>query len=159
MATTDLLVQLLRTLEFSPAMYLAESGIWSYPGDEALKLALADLVGDQKSLSARVAAILEDRGVNLPRVAYPLSYTAWHDLDLGYLMSRVIDRLRAQAAECDALAANAADDAAAAELAIEAAHSARRHADALEQLVARSRAGLLGTAPSGAVSAAPAAAS
>ncbi|NBW85860.1 MAG: hypothetical protein EBR23_03270 [Planctomycetia bacterium] len=159
MATTDLLVQLLRTLEFSPAMYLAESGIWSYPGDEALKSALADLVGDQKSISARAGAILENREVSLPRVAYPLSYTAWHDLDLRYLMTRVIDRLRGQAAECDALAAAAGDDAAAAELATEAMHSARRHADALEQSVARLRSGLQGAAPAGTGSVTPSTAS
>lgn len=159
MAKTDLLVRVLQTLESSPAMYLADSGIWSYPGDEALKLALADLVGDQKSLSARAGAILEDRGVSALRVAYPLSYTAWHDLDLGYLMPRVVERLRAQAAECDALAAAAGDDTAAADLATEAMHSARRHADALEQVVARHRAGLQALSADGTGSAAPAAAS
>lgn len=153
MARTDPLLRLLHVLESSPAMYISQSGIWSYPGDEALKLALADLVDDQKSLATRAGTILEDRGATLPRVAFPLSYTAWHDLDMSYLMPRVLDRLRAQAAECEALAATAGDDAAAADLAAEAMHSARRHLAGLEQAVARHRAG-----PEAAGSAAPSAA-
>jgi signal recognition particle subunit SRP54 len=36
-------------------MYLADSGIWSYPGRESIKLALADLVGDHRSLVERAA--------------------------------------------------------------------------------------------------------
>jgi hypothetical protein len=56
----DPLVQLLDVLQPSLAMYLADSGIWTYPGDEEIKLALADLVGDHRSLVERSAVMLED---------------------------------------------------------------------------------------------------
>ena len=52
MPTSPALVRLLEILQPSLAMYLSDSGIWTYPGDEEIKLALADLVGDHRSLNA-----------------------------------------------------------------------------------------------------------
>jgi len=143
MASSAPLRRFVAALESSLAMYVSDSGIWSYPGPEEMKFALADLVGDHKSLLDRAGTVLAEREVATPRTAYPLAFTAWHDLDLAYLVPRIIDGLKAQVAVLDAVAATSGDDATAAELAREAVATNRRHADRLEQLVAKSRAGLV----------------
>ena len=135
--------RLVAALESSLAMYVSDSGIWSYPGPEEMKLALADLVGDHKSLLDRAGTVLAERDVAAPRTAYPLAFTAWHDLDLKYLVPRIIEGLKAQVPALESVAAAAGDDATAAELAREGVDINRRHVDRLEQLVAKSRAGLV----------------
>ena len=139
MPSVDPLRRLVAALESSLAMYVADSGIWSYPGPEEIKLALADLVGDHSSLLERAGTVLADREVAAPRTAYPLSFTAGHDLDLRYLLPRIIAGLDAQARVCDQVAAG--------ELARETVATNRRHADQLRQLVAKSRAGLVDAKP------------
>jgi hypothetical protein len=147
MPAVDQLRRLVVALESSLAMYVADSGIWSYPGPEEIKLALADLVGDHKSLLDRAGMVLAEREVAAPRTAYPLSFTAGHDLDLRYLLPRIIAALDAQARLGDEVAAAAGDDATAAQLARETVETNRRHADQLRQLVAKSRAGLVDAKP------------
>jgi len=135
--------RLVAALESSLAMYVSDSGIWSYPGPEEIKLAIADLVGDHKSLLDRAGTVLVERDVTAPRTAYPLAFTAWHDLDLKYLLPRIIEGLQAQVPVLESVAAAAGDDAAAAELAREGVEINRRHVDRLGQLVAKGRAGLV----------------
>jgi peptidoglycan/xylan/chitin deacetylase (PgdA/CDA1 family) len=139
--------RLVAALESTLPMYVSDSGIWSYPGPEATKLALADLVSDHKSLLDRARTVLAEREVAAPRTAYPLSFTALHDVDLTNLLPRVIDGLKSQIATLETVAAAAGDDATATELAREAVDTNRRHADRLEQLVAKRRAGLVATKP------------
>ena len=139
--------RLVAALEPSLAMYVSDSGIWSYPGPEEIKLALADLVGDHKNLLDRAGTVLVERDVVAPRTAYPLAFTAWHDLDMKYLLPRIIAGLEAQQPVFESIAASAGDDTAAVELAREAVEINRRHADRLGQLVAKSRAGLVDAAP------------
>jgi hypothetical protein len=147
MPSVDPLRRLVAALESSLAMYVADSGIWSYPGPEEIKLALADLVGDHKSLLERAGTVLAEREVAAPRTAYPLSFTSGHDLDLRYLLPRIIAGLDTQVRISDEVAAAAGDDATAAQLARETVETNRRHADQLRQLVAKSRAGLVDAKP------------
>jgi hypothetical protein len=147
MPAVDPLCRLVTALESSLPMYLSDSGIGSYPGAEEIKLALADLVGDHKSLLERAGTVLDEREVAAPRTAYPLSFTALHDLDLTSLLPRMIHGLDAQAAACESVAALAGDDATAGELARETVETNRRHADQLKQLLAKSRAGLVDAKP------------
>ncbi len=139
----DPLRRLVTALESSLAMFVSDSGIWSYPGPEEIKLALADLVGDHRSLLDRAGTVLAEREVSMPRKAYPLAFTALHDLDLAFLLPRVIDGLKAQLPALEMVAGTAGDDATAVELAREAVAVNRRHVDRLAQLVAKSRAGLV----------------
>lgn len=131
----DPLSRLLDVLQPSLAMYLADSGIWSYPGQESVKLALADLVGDHRSLVGRVAMQLEERGIAPSSPAYPITFTGCHDVDIRSLLPRVVAGLRGQVAACEAIVAASADDAVAAELAREAMASTRAHVDVLEQVM------------------------
>ena len=134
MPSSDPLCRLLDVLQPSLAMYLADSGIWSYPGKESIKLALADLVGDHRSLVERAAVATEDRGIAVPSPAYPISFTGCHDVDMRSLLPRVVAGLRGQAAAIDAILASTADDGVAAELAREAKATTLSHIDVLEQV-------------------------
>jgi hypothetical protein len=156
MASTDPICRLIAAIQPSILMYLADSGIWSYPGEESIKLALADAVDDLKSVVERAGTVLQDREVAVPpRVAYPLAFTGLHDVDLRSLLPRVIDGLRRQFAEIDAVTGAAGADAAAADLVGNAKQSLQQHIDALEQVTAKVKAGLVGGDP--AAAAAPAA--
>ncbi|MFM7290404.1 MAG: hypothetical protein ACKOWG_19860 [Planctomycetia bacterium] len=135
MLSTDPLSRLLDVLQPSLAMYLGDSGIWSYPGREAIKLALADLVGDHRSLVGRAAAELEDRGIAPSPSAYPITFTGCHDVDIRSLLPRVMAGLRGQVAALDALVDASGDDSVANELAREAKASSLGHIDALEQVM------------------------
>jgi len=134
MPSSDPLCRLLDVLQPSLAMYLADSGIWSYPGKESIKLALADLVGDHRSLVERAAVATEDRGIAVPSSAYPISFTGCHDVDMRSLLPRVVAGLRGQAAAIDAILASTAGDGVAAELAREAKATTLSHIDVLEQV-------------------------
>lgn len=137
-STTDPLVRLLSVLDSSLSMYVSDAGIWSYPGDEEIKLALADLVGDQRSIMERAGTVLEERGALVPRHAYPIQFTATHDIDLRALLPRILEGLRRQVVQIDAIVADGGDPAAVS-LAGEARSTTLRHADVLGQLAARPR--------------------
>ena len=136
------LAHLVAVLQPSLAMYLADSGLGTYPGPDQIRLALADLVADHRSLIDRGTAILEEREVPVPKVFYPLSFTCLHDVDLRHFLPRIVAGLRRQTGELERIAA-VADDASAAGLAAEALRSMPQHIDSLEQIATRLRAGLL----------------
>lgn len=129
------LVRLVTTLESSLPMYLAASGIQTYPGADALRTALVRLVEEQKHIVGQAATVLDEREIASPRPFYPLAYTALHDIELRHLLPRLIAELRRQAEACDAIAGEAAgSDASAATLARDAAAVTRRHLRLLDEL-------------------------
>lgn len=141
------LSRLLSAIQPSLLMYLADSGIWSYPGAESLKLAFADAVDDLRNVVDRATALLQEREATVPpRAAYPLSFTGLHDVDLSSLLPRAIAGLRNQLVELESMTGPAGSDAAVADLVADAKQSTRQHLDALEQLATKLRAGLAGTA-------------
>lgn len=136
MPTDTPLANLVSQLGSSLALYVFDAGIWTYPGAEEIKLALAALADDHRSLIERAGAALEERGLEVPRHPYPIQFTATHDLDLRALLPRVITGLKAQVAGLEKTAVSA-DDPEAADLVGEAITSTRTHLDALQQLLAR----------------------
>jgi hypothetical protein len=120
------------------ALYVADAGIWTYPGAEEIKLALADLADDHRSLIDRAGAVLEDRGADVPRRPYPIQFTATHDLDLRSLLPRIVAGLESQAAALENTAV-AGGDAEETDLVGEALTSTRAHLNDLRQLLARPR--------------------
>lgn len=141
--TPNPLQHLVSSLGSSLAMYVADAGIWAYPGVEEIKLALADLVDDHRSLVERAGAMLEDRGADVPRHPYPIRFTATHDLDLAALLPRIIAGLKMQIVDletCLPETAATGSDVAASDLVREAITSTRAHIDALEQVLTRPRA-------------------
>jgi len=136
-----------RSLGSSFPLFLADAGIWTYPGREEIRLALADLAGDLASLRDRASIALESIGRAVPRPEYPLRFTATHDLDLRYLLPRVIESLRAIAAGCDRLLESFGSEetigsslaAREADLIRESKGAALGHLDVLEQLLSKER--------------------
>lgn len=140
MPPTDPLVRLIDVLQPSLAMYLSDSGIWTYPGDEEVKLALADLVGDHRSLIERAAVMLEERGVPVATPAYPISFTSCHDVDIGSLVPRVTEGLQAQVEAIGSIVHGSGGSAAASSgLAAEARAACLRHIDVLRQVAGAER--------------------
>lgn len=136
---TNVLQDLVSLLGSSLPMYIADAGIWSYPGDEEIKLALADLVEDQKSIHDRAAALLETRNLPVPGHEYPIQFSGTHDVDIGSLVPRILDGLRRQVSAIDSLVAAAGVDGETAELASEARGTTLGHIDVLAQIAGRAR--------------------
>jgi len=137
--STDAPLQHLVTLLGSSlAMYVSDAGIWTYPGAEEIKLALADLVDDHRSLIDRAGAILEERGLEVPRRPYPIQFTATHDLDLRALLPRIAAGLESQVGALERLASTGGD-AEGVDLVREAITSTRSHLNDLQQVLARPR--------------------
>jgi hypothetical protein len=133
---SDALFRLVSTLESSLATYLVDSGLQTYPGAASIRAAVGDLVVEQRGVIGRAVTILEEREVALPRPFYPMSYTALHDVDLRYLLPRVVADQRGRADACAAIETGAdRGDAAAAQLATEATALTRHHLERLERLM------------------------
>ena len=87
------LCRLVRLFRQSPLLYLSDSNIWTYRGDEQLKLTLVDVVSDHQNFINRAETILVAEQLVLPRTFYPLAFTGWHDVDLGFLLPTLITDL------------------------------------------------------------------
>jgi len=160
MASPDPLFRLLDVLQPALAMYLSDSGIWSYPGAEDLKLALADLVSDHRSLVERAGVAADSRGLPAPSPVYPIHFTGCHDVDMISLVPRVIEGLRRQVERLDGILAATGHDSAtgqdgeAHDLAREAKESSLAHLAVLEQVLSVERSRQRGPAPGAASGAA-----
>jgi len=130
------LADLVSTLGSSLHSYLAAAGVWSFPGDEAIKLALVDLVDDQRSLSDRAGRLLTERGETPPSPVFPIRYTATHDVDLGAMLPRVLDGLRRQIGHLQRLI-DAGGAPGEIEIVLDAREASLQHADVLEELARR----------------------
>lgn len=84
------LSRLVRLFRQSPLMYLSESNIWTYRGDESLKLTLVDVVSDHQNFVDRAETILVAKQFELPQSFFPLAFTGWHDVDLAFLLPTLI---------------------------------------------------------------------
>ena len=85
-----ILCRLVRLFRQSPLMYLSDSNVWTYRGDESLKLALVDIISDHQNFVDRAETILVAEQSELPKSLFPLSFTGWHDVDLGFLLPALI---------------------------------------------------------------------
>jgi heme exporter protein D len=132
----DPLTRIFDVIQPSPAMFLADCGLWSYPGPEEIRLALADLVADQRNLLDRAGIVLAEREQPRPRGAYPITLTSLHDVNLRHILPRVISSLEQQRSALEGVAATS-NDAAAADLGADAVRSVRQHLDVLKDVKAK----------------------
>jgi hypothetical protein len=133
---TDPLIRIFDIIQPSPAMFLADCGLWSYPGPEEIRLALADLVADQRNLLDRAANVLDEREQPRPRGAYPITFTSLHDVNLQHILPRVIANLEQQCSVLQEVAATP-NDAAAVDFGTDALRSVRQHLDVLKDVRAK----------------------
>jgi hypothetical protein len=115
----------------SLALFIDDSGIWSRPGPEEVKLAIADLCTDLRSLFDRAGVLLDEQDIPPPQVEYPIRFTALHDIQLGYLLPQLQQETRGQIAAVEAWG-NA--EGAAGDLLREARTTLQSHLDVFEQL-------------------------
>jgi hypothetical protein len=132
--SSDLLVRILQEIGPSLALFIDDSGIWSRPGAEEIKLAIADLCTDLRSLYERAGVLLDGFDLPAPQVEYPIRFTALHDIDLGYLLPQLQRETRSQIAAFEAVGERTGD---AGELLREARITLQSHADVLDQLVTK----------------------
>lgn len=130
------LAELVETIGSSLHAYLAAARVWTFPGEESLKLALVDLADDERAIADRAARLLEARGQEVPRPTFPIVFTGLHDADLAALLPRVLDGLRRQVATFDRLV-DTDGDAEATDLVRQAREAALQHGDVLEAIARR----------------------
>lgn len=141
------LAEIIDTLGSSLHSYLVAAGVWTFHGDDVIKLALVDLVEDQRSIADRAGRLLEEHGETVPRPVYPIRYTATHDVDLVAMLPRVLNGLRRQIAQFDRLV-DAGGPPGEIDLVREARETSLQHADQFEEIARRSgRSGSLPPAP------------
>ena len=119
-------------------MYLADAGLSTFPGPEPVRLAIAALVDDQRSLIERAGTALDAAGGAAPRRGYPIRYSGMHDVDLGFLVPQLVESADGQALALESLLGELPAGAGA-DLVRDALQSARFHADALRQLASAAR--------------------
>ena len=149
------LSRLVRLFRQSPLMYLSDSNVWTYRGDESLKLTLVDVVSDHQNFVDRAETILVAEQLELPQSFFPLAFTGWHDVDLGFLLPRLIadlekrenalQDLRDQADEIVGQRGSGADKTA--ELVREAISAVEGHLDMLRQQEKRMKTNVTTSAP------------
>jgi hypothetical protein len=132
--TSDLLSRLMQLLGPSLALFVDDSGIWSRPGAEEIKLAIADLCTDLRSLFERAGTLLDAEDIPAPQVEYPIRYTALHDVNLSYLLPHVQLETRNQIATVESWGDRTGD---LGDLLREVQSTLKTHLDAVDQLAAK----------------------
>lgn len=127
----DLLSRFMQSIGSALALFIDDSGIWSRPGAEELKLAIADLCTDLRNLFERAGVLLDAQDIPAPQVEYPIRFTALHDIQLGYLLPQLQQETRQQIAAVEACGPVAGE---AGDLLREARTTLQSHLDVLEQL-------------------------
>ena len=127
----ELLIHCMQSLGSSLALFIDDTGIWSRRGAEEIKLAIADLCTDLRSVFDQAGVLLDARDIPTPQVEYPIRFTALHDIDLGYLLRQLLDETRGQVAT---LAAESDASGETGDLLREARSTLQSHVDVLEQL-------------------------
>ena len=134
--SSERLVHLMQSLGPSLALFIDDSGIWSRPGAEEIKLAIADLCTDLRSLIDRAGVLLDERDIPTPQAEYPIRYTALHDIDLGYLLPQLHQETRSQIAAVESWGDTAGDGG---DVLREARITLQSHLDVLAQLSAQKK--------------------
>ena len=130
-ASADLLSRFMQALRSSLALFIDDSGIWSRPGAEEIKLALADLCTDLRSLFERAGVLLDNQDIAAPQVEYPIRYTALNDVHLNYVLPQVQRETRSQIAAVEAWGDQSGP---VGDLLREARSTLQTHLDALDQV-------------------------
>jgi hypothetical protein len=136
----DILNRLLAIEYRSLPMYL----LWACPhrtaGDEQAWKTIQSIVDDQKAMSTRIAELIADRSWRVDLGDFPITFTGSHDLDLDYLVRRLVDWQKGTVASIQECYTALADDPVAQAVADEALGEAKGHLESLEEIVARKNA-------------------
>ena len=132
---TAVLNRVLRILCRSLPMYLDEVKPWVAADARAACLELDRLTSDQRRFARRVAeAIVRHRGQPDPG-SFPSQYASFNDVDVAYLLQRIVDGLRADVEVLEHCAAELAISPVACDLAEEVLGNLCGHLELLEKHV------------------------
>ncbi len=88
--TNEVLNRLLVIHRRSLPMYLSWAQPWADRGDRKAQDALSHVAADQQYLVDRIATLILDNGGVVTPGEFPLIFTGYHDLSMGYLLPKVI---------------------------------------------------------------------
>lgn len=74
----------------SLAMYLASARPFTREGDEEAMAVLRHMATDQRKTVERLGALILELGGRVAKGEFPMEFTSLHDLDLDYLLRRVV---------------------------------------------------------------------
>jgi hypothetical protein len=104
---------------FSLPRFVANASPHVVAGDEHLLTVIERIVSRQEHMTSLVADAILAREGRLPRATFPLHFTGLHNLEMRYLLTRLLEEQRAVVSELNAAATILAGDAEAQELARE----------------------------------------
>ena len=118
-------------------MYLTDACPWTHQGDEKAKLALNNIVADQKGMVQRIGEFILDSAGRVETGEYPMEFTDTHFLSLDFLLKELVRYQRGDVAAIEQIVSQLGDDRLARELAEETLGMERAHLESLESLVSQ----------------------
>jgi hypothetical protein len=96
---------------FSMPRFVASASPHVVAGDEHLLTVIERIVSRQEYMASLVADAILAREGRLPRATFPRHFTGLHNLEMRYLLTRLLEEQRAIVSELDAAATILAGDA------------------------------------------------
>lgn len=131
---TAVLNRLLRVLSRSLPMYLREAKPWTTEEEQPIQAALGRLAADQQALAGRVAQAILARGGQPEPGPFPTAFASDNDLDLAFILQRVIELGNRDLAVLERCVADLGDVPGLRTLAEEILGNAQGHLDILQDL-------------------------
>ncbi len=107
------------------------------PGDEPLLDVLRQVIVQQEHMAEQLAEAILLRGGTVPKGTYPMRYTSLHDMELRYLLPRLVEEQRAVVSFIDELAHSLREDKPAQRLAQKVRRNETAHLRLFEELCLR----------------------
>jgi hypothetical protein len=107
------------------------------PGDKPLLDVLRQVMVQQEHMASQLAEAILLRGGSLPKETYPTRYASLHDLELRYLLIRILEEQRVVVSFIDELAHSVREDKPAQRLAQQVRRNETAHLRLFEELCLR----------------------
>jgi len=129
------LTRVKQALDRSLARYLADAVSWrAKPDDPAMRL-ITQIAADQDHYADALGHLLDERDAVITTGGYPMAFTSLHDLELDYLLRRLIEHQKQDIAAIESCVELAGSDLEARGLIEECLGAAKGHLESLEEAV------------------------
>jgi hypothetical protein len=128
------LSRLFKLQAFSLPRFILRASPYVAAGDERLLNVLEHVRLQQEQTASELAEAIHVRGGRLPKGTYPMQFAALHDVELRYMLTRLLEEQRRVVAEIDEAAYALRDDDAARELARDVRRKETAHLRLFEEL-------------------------
>ena len=130
----SVLNQLMRLHSKSLVSYLNYASPTWHRGDEKAKTTLSVVTEQQSEMADRIGELVVGNGEVADRGAYPMLYTAFHDLSFEFLLAKLIEEQEDAVSTIESCVAQLPQEPRAYELAQEALGMAKGHLESLTEL-------------------------